>query len=82
MESERTQAGPASSGKVTLKIPRPLYDRISQLIEGSGYNSVTDFVVYVLRDIVSTHATAQADEGYTPEELERVKERLRSLGYL
>ena len=79
---KRTRESAHSSAKVTLKVPRPLYNRLAQLIEGSGYNSVTDFVVYVLRDIVSTHAIADTDEGYTPEELEKVKARLRSLGYL
>ena len=44
----------ASRNKVTIKIPRPLYDKIALLIEGAGYNSVTDFVVYVLRDIVAS----------------------------
>jgi len=39
--------------KVTIKIPRPLYTRIQELIEGSGFNSATDFIVYVLRDLVS-----------------------------
>jgi Arc/MetJ-type ribon-helix-helix transcriptional regulator len=67
--------------KVTIKIPKPLYDKIGQVIEGAGYNSVTDFVVYVLRDIVSTHRIAD-HEPYSEEELERVKERLKSLGYL
>jgi len=41
-----------SSGKTTIKIPTPLYEKISLLIEGAGYNSVTDFIVYVLRDLV------------------------------
>ncbi|MFO7945379.1 MAG: CopG family transcriptional regulator [Armatimonadota bacterium] len=67
--------------KVTLKIPRPLYEKLGQIIEDTGYNSVTDFVVYVLRDIASTHAVSD-DEPYSEEELIRVKERLRSLGYL
>jgi len=67
--------------KVTLKIPRPLYDKIAAIIEGSGYNSVTDFVVYVLRDIVTSHGRPQ--EGpYSEEEMAVVKERLRQLGYL
>lgn len=83
--------------KVTIKIPRPLYERIGQLIDGAGYNSVTEFVCYVLRDLASSHALrlastqivglpegAEGTEGgeYTEEELERVKDRLRSLGYL
>ena len=43
------------SEKVTIKIPRPLYGKIAYVIEGAGYNSVTDFVVYVLRDLVASH---------------------------
>ena len=73
--------------KVTIKIPKPLYDKIGSVIEGAGYNSVTDFVVYVLRDIVTTHRAAappppKETEAYSEEELELVKDRLRSLGYL
>lgn len=67
--------------KVTIKIPRPLYEKISRLIEGSGYNSVTDFVVYVLRDIVSAHG-ATGDTPYSEEELREIKKHLRRLGYL
>ena len=67
--------------KVTIKIPRPLYDRVGQIIDGAGYNSVTEFVVHVLRDIVTTH-TLSEEQVYTEADLERVKARLRSLGYL
>ncbi len=67
--------------KVTLKIPRPLYDKLRQVIEGTGYDSVTDFAVSVLRDLAATHEL-QETKPYSPEELERVKERLRGLGYL
>ncbi len=70
----------APKDKVTIKIPRPLYNRIKQLIEGSGYDSVTDFVVYVLRDIVSSHG--ESEEELSPSDIERVKARLRRLGYL
>lgn len=73
--------GSQRRNKVTLKIPRPLYEKIGKLIEGAGYNSVTDFVVYVLRDIVSVHGGVGA-EVYSEEELEQIKEHLRSLGYL
>ena len=70
-----------ASGKVTIKIPKPLYEKIATLIEGAGYNSVTDFIVYVLRDVVSSHQK-QADEPYSESELQEVKDRLRKLGYL
>jgi len=69
--------------KVTLKIPRPLYEKIAEVIEGSGYNSVTDFVVYVLRDLMaSRHQDQGGSESQTSDETGQVKERLQALGYL
>jgi len=50
-----------STGKTTIKIPTPLYHRISLLIEGGGYNSVTDFIVYVLRDLAGERELAGVD---------------------
>ena len=67
--------------KVTIKIPRPLYDTISEVIEGSGYNSVTDFVVYVLRDLMAGRQV-QSDRKTEQSESESVKQRLKALGYL
>lgn len=67
--------------KVTIKIPRPLYTKVQQLIDGSGFNSATDFIVYVLRDVLSEAGRENHDE-FSPEELTAVKQRLKSLGYL
>ena len=69
---------------VTLKIPRPLYERLSHVIEGTGFRSVTEFCVYVLRDLVATHdgrATRDGDE-LTQEEIAAIRRRLQALGYL
>ena len=66
--------------KVTLKIPRPLYNSLNETIKGSGFNSVTEFVVYVLRDLLSSRS--EKEPVLTKEEIEAVKKRLRSLGYL
>lgn len=67
--------------KVTIKIPRPLYTRVQQLIDDSGFNSPTDFIVYVLRDVLSQAGANHADR-FTPEELVAIKDKLRRLGYL
>ena len=59
-----------SAGKTTIKIPKPLYQRLSLLIEGAGYNSVTDFIVYVLRDLAGERqleARAPEPSGEEPE---------------
>ena len=67
--------------KVTIKIPRPVYNSLKALIEDSGFSSVNDFIVYVLRDIASL--TAIDSEGQLrTEEIDSIKERLRNLGYL
>lgn len=69
--------------KVTIKIPRPLYERLKVIIQGSGFDSVTDFVVYVLRDLAaSKEDSARSSVSLTPEEIEAIKKRLRVLGYL
>jgi hypothetical protein len=67
--------------KVTIKIPRKLYDRLRSIIEDSGFNSVTDFIVYVMRDIASTGKTEPEDR-LNREEIEQIRRRLRNLGYL
>ena len=71
--------------KVTVKIPRPLYRKIQAVVEGSGFNSPTDFIVYVLRDLMGEaedHAKSDAKPEYTKEELEELKRKLKNLGYL
>lgn len=45
---------PDKKDKVTVKIPRPLYNHIKEIKDNLGFNSVTDFVVYVLRNIASS----------------------------
>ncbi len=67
--------------KVTIKIPRPIYDNLSEIIKESGFSSVTEFVVYILRDLISSRS-AQKEPALTKEEIELVKRRLKSLGYL
>ena len=71
-----------SNNKATIKIPRPLFDKLSGVIEGSGYNSVTDFVVYVLRDLVATNKLNEASSSVETKEMDQVKDKLKALGYL
>ena len=75
--------------KVTVKIPRPLYRKIQQVVEESGFNSPTDFIVYVLRDLMGEADTAQPDvneaeasKDFSQDELDDVKRKLKNLGYL
>jgi len=68
--------------RVTIKIPRPLYDRIAVSIEGSGFSSVTDFIVFVLRDLMLSAGEGKRESDLTRDELDAIRERLKNLGYL
>jgi len=82
--SESPQQPPSGrdrAGDVTLKIPRPLYERLQRAIEGTGFRSVTEFCVYVLRDLAAAHEPQRGEE-LSREEIEAIRRRLRALGYL
>jgi len=72
---------------VTLKIPRPLYNKLQQLIIGTSFRSVTEFVIYVLRDLASAEGAPTKPEAkdtaqLTDKEIALIRDRLKNLGYL
>ncbi|MCG2882381.1 MAG: ribbon-helix-helix domain-containing protein [Acidilobus sp.] len=66
----------------TVSIPTPLFERIRALIEGTGFTSVSQFVTYVLREVVSDMEKQKAQAAVSEEEKKEIIERLRSLGYI
>ena len=71
-----------NTDRVTLKIPRPLYEKLKVVIDGSSYRSVNEFVVYVLRDLMAEQPEASTLSALTHKEIAIIRERLRKLGYL
>lgn len=54
---------------VNISIPKPLYDRLSRALEGSGYRSPTEYVIYLIRK-------------FLPElESKDLERRIEALGY-
>ena len=66
----------------TVSIPIPLYKKIKARINGTGFTSVSDYVTYVLREVLASLEEDNKEEAFSEEEEEKVKERLRALGYL
>ena len=63
-----------------VSIPNSLYKKIEEAIKGTETTSVANYITNVLRDALSkqesgTEVFSQADE-------EKVKERLKALGYI
>lgn len=69
------------SDRVTIKIPRELYKKLGQMIQGTGFSSVTEFVVFVMRNLASS-GEIKGEDKLTEEEVRTIRERLRRLGYL
>ena len=74
----------AKRGKyTTVSIPVSLYEGIRRLIEDTGFTSVSQFVTYVLREVVAEMEEEKLrSEGVSEEEKRAIVERLRRLGYL
>jgi len=65
----------------TVSIPTPLFKKIEERIKDTGFTSVSSYVTYVLREIVAEEEE-KTEEPFTKEDEERVKARLKALGYI
>ena len=65
----------------TISIPTPLAEKIKKRIEGTGFTSLSSYVTYVLREVISG-MEEESEEAFSKEDEEKVKDRLRALGYL
>lgn len=66
----------------TVSIPRSLFKKIQRRIQNTGVASVSEYVTFVLREVISSQEGSKREEVFTKEDEERVKERLRALEYL
>ena len=75
----------------TISIPIQLADKIDKIIENTGFNSVSSYTIYVLRQTItnkneeeknSEKTNDESKEAFSKSNEEKVKERLRALGYI
>ncbi|MCL5107031.1 MAG: ribbon-helix-helix domain-containing protein [Candidatus Parvarchaeota archaeon] len=66
----------------TVSIPKPLADKAKKLIEKTGFTSLSSFVEYLLREIVSeSNEDKKGREGKDQQVLD-LEDKLRKLGYM
>ena len=63
----------------TVSIPTQIFSNIKGRIEGTGFTSVSDYVTYVLREILASLEEDGKEKPFSREEEEKVKKRLRAL---
>ena len=61
----------------SVSIPTQLFKKVEKHVENTGFPSVSSYVAFVLRTILSEKGNKKADY-----EADMVKSRLRELGYL
>ncbi|MDP2717795.1 MAG: CopG family transcriptional regulator [Candidatus Micrarchaeota archaeon] len=59
----------------TVSIPTPLAENVKKQIQGTGFTSVSDYVTFVLREVLS-HSGPGAKGDVS------VKTKLKALGYI
>jgi Arc/MetJ-type ribon-helix-helix transcriptional regulator len=64
----------------TVSIPTSLHRKVEEAIKGTEIASVSAYVVKVVRESLSKEQ--EAKEVFTQEDEEKVKERLKALGYI
>lgn len=67
----------------TVSIPITMHKKIEEMIEDTGFSSVSEWVSYVLREVlVNMKKEERKDAKVSEEDEKKIKERLRALGYL
>ncbi len=76
--SKRNAKGVAGRKYTTITIPKPLFEKLEEQISDTGFSSVSDYITYVLRELVS-ELNEKESAGKTKEGVVR---KLKSLGYV
>lgn len=83
VEAKKQEKEEARGRYTTVSIPVTLYKRIKELTKDTGFTSVSQFVIYILRDIVTSMEKERlCEETLSEEEKKRIIERLKKLGYI
>ena len=70
--------------KVNISIPRELAEKLKKRAEDKGFDSLSDYATYILRQVASRIETEEQEKNkvMSKEDEERAKDKLRKMGYL
>ncbi len=66
---------------IQITLPKRLVDRLSELISETEFDSVDQYVAYVLEELVNESMSDEAPAEVSEGEEEEIKKRLIALGY-
>ena len=65
-----------------IRVPTRLIDEIEERIGATEFESVEEYVTFVLEEVIKDVDEEEPEEVFSEEDEAKVKERLRALGYL
>ncbi|MBD3204409.1 CopG family transcriptional regulator [Candidatus Woesearchaeota archaeon] len=68
--------------KKEIKIPEEMYFKLEKRAKDSDFEDVDSYVEFILLQVIERIENEQDDEELSEEDEERIKQRLKSLGYL
>ncbi|MGB6501819.1 MAG: CopG family transcriptional regulator [Thermoplasmata archaeon] len=71
-------APPPEEGTVPVRLPEEVVRGLEERIRGTGFGSVDAFVSFVLARLLEQ----PSHDGFSEEDERKLRERLRSLGYI
>ena len=64
----------------SISIPKQLSDKIKEKIKGTPFHSVSSYITFIMRLVLLEKK--DGDEAFTKEDEEKVKSKLKKLGYI
>ena len=73
----------ASDEKIKISIKKSLAIKLKKRLKDTEFKTLSEYVNFILEEVLaSLEEQEDEDSGYTPEEEEKVKQRLKDLGYI
>ncbi len=72
------------SNEVDISLPKEVAEKLKQRVESSGFSSLSSYVTYILRQVISNIEVEdrEKDKKASEEDEEKVKDKLKKMGYL
>jgi Arc/MetJ-type ribon-helix-helix transcriptional regulator len=69
---------------IKVSVKKPLAKRLHKRLKDTEFKTLSEYVNFILEEVINSLEEQEAEEDieYTEEEEEKVKQRLRDLGYL
>lgn len=66
----------------SVTFPADLYARIEERVKDGGFDSVDEYVIFVMEEVLKDEGEEEEGRAFSDEEDKEVKRRLKALGYL